>query len=147
MMANGTGEPGGVPPEVRAFHGAVMREVMSGLSVLTQRHELTPAQISAMFRVRSAGSLTLSQIGAELGLTSGTTSHLVDRLVRRDLLVRTEADPDRRHRHVRLTPAGVAFLAEFDRWLDDALARLLRPVPADEVRDLTEVLGRLLRHL
>ena len=143
------GEFGGaaVPVEVRAFHGAVMREVMGGLSALTQRNELTPAQISALFRVRAAGSLTLSEIGTGLGLTSGTTSHLVDRLVRRGLLVRTESVPDRRHRHVALTPDGVEFLEVVERGLGEGLARLLRPVPDGVLRELSVVLRRVLDHV
>jgi hypothetical protein len=44
-----------------------MREVMGGLSGLIGRHDLTPAQISALLRVRAAGSLTVSGIGGQLG--------------------------------------------------------------------------------
>lgn len=136
-----------LPVEVRIFHGVVMREVMGRLSATIQQHHLTPAQVSALFRIRLAGSMTVSAIGAELGLTSGPTSHLVELLVRRGLVRRVEDTGDRRRRHVELTPDGATFLDNFDSGLDRALAALLAPVPAPAVADLAAALRAVLPHL
>ena len=136
-----------VPAEVRAFHGAVMRQVMSGLSAEIQEKELTPAQISTLFRLRVAGRLSVSDIGAQLGLASGTTSHLVDRLVTRGMVRRVDSVIDRRRKDVSLTPDGDAFLVTFDDWLDQSLTDLLRPVPAVAVQELAAVLSKVLPHL
>ena len=136
-----------VPAELRAFHGAVMRQVMSGLSAEIQEKELTPAQISTLFRLRQAGRLTVSDIGAQLGLASGTTSHLVDRLVNRGMVLRVDSVIDRRRKDVSLSPDGTAFLRTFDAWLDRSLADLLRPVPAVAVEELAAVLSSVLPHL
>ena len=136
-----------LPPEVCAFHGAVMREVMSRLSGSFQEHRLSPAQVSALFRLRVDGATPVSRIGAELGLTSGTTSHLVDQLARRGLVRRGEHETDRRQRPVELTPAGAAFLDAFDRELDHALRTLLAPVSDDALADLAAALRRVLAAL
>ena len=137
-------DPVALPPELRALHGLVMRRVMGNLSALTGRHDLTPAQLSALFRVRQQPGMPVSDIAAQLGLASGTTSHLVERLALRGLLARLETPGDRRQRRVSLTPAGVAFLEEVDAQLSTSLGTLFARVPAPEVADLAQAIRRVL---
>ena len=136
-----------VPREILAFHGAVMRTVMAELSALTQEHGLTPAQISALFRTRAAGWTTPGRLSAELGLTSATTTHLLDRLQVRGLVERRTDPDDARGRRVHLTAAGDAFLRDFDAALAGGFDRLLAAVPAADLDRLSGALRDVLPHL
>lgn len=133
-----------LPPEVRRFHAAVMRRVMADLATLTLRHDLTPAQISALFHLRERGVLRASDLGSALGLTSGTVTHLLARLAARGLVERVAPGEDGRERPTRLSAGGEAFLAEFDRGLAGALLALVAPVPPEVLAELASAMGRVL---
>src|SRR5690349_16918583 len=66
-----------------------------------QRHDAHPTDLEALVRVLQAGSdgvpMTAGELGAELGLTSGTVTALLDRLERAGH-VRRERDPSDRRR-------------------------------------------------
>lgn len=131
-------------PALLRFYALLMREVMSGLSATIQTHDLSPTQISTLFRLRQS-SLLVSEVGQQLGLTSGTTSYLVERLVQKGLAERLEASSDRRQRRVRLTAEGRAFLTKFERGLDQVLGNLMKDVPEPLLKRLNEVLVEVLQ--
>jgi DNA-binding MarR family transcriptional regulator len=89
----------------------------------------------------------VSVISEQLGLSSGTTSHLIERLVQRELVIRTEHPLDRRGREISLSPTGQDFLAAFDAELNNSLERLVSQVPTDLLERLTDVLREVLPHL
>ncbi len=132
---------------LHSFHAAVMRQIIGDLSVTIQQYDLTPAQLSTLFRLRSQGALGVTAISEQLGLSSGTTSHLVERLVQRELVMRTEHPLDRRGREISLSPTGQEFLTAFDTELNRSLEQLVRQVPPDLLERLTEVLREVLPHL
>ena len=132
---------------LHSFHAAVMRQIIGDLSVTIQQYDLTPAQLSTLFRLRGQGALGVSAISEQLGLSSGTTSHLVERLVQRELVVRTEHPLDRRGREISLSPTGQAFLTAFDAELNASLEQLVSQVPADLLERLTDALSDVLPHL
>ena len=132
-----------IPREVQAFHARVMSRLMADLSGLIQTHDLTPAQISTLFRLRRQ-DLTVTQVGTELGLTPPTASHLVDRLEARGLVERHHSPDDARRRDVRLTAGGEDFLAAFDTGLAASLERLLAGVPATDLDRLATALRAVL---
>jgi DNA-binding MarR family transcriptional regulator len=65
------------------------------------------------------GRLTMGDLAGQLGLTSGGTTRLVDRMVGAGLVERQSCPEDRRVQWVVLSPAG-------ERKLDDALPVALR---------------------
>jgi DNA-binding MarR family transcriptional regulator len=68
--------------------------------------ELTMAQAKAIYVVVALEAVRMSDLAAQLGVTTSTATGLVDRLVDLDLLVR-HADPDDR-RHVLITTTQAA---------------------------------------
>jgi DNA-binding MarR family transcriptional regulator len=56
------------------------------------------------------GETSPSRLAASSGLTRGAVSKLVDRLLHKDLVSRTEAGQDRRFQDVKLTAAGRALV-------------------------------------
>src|SRR5436190_21500857 len=68
--------------------------------------ELTFAQARAWFMLAARKELTVSQLARLLGVGNPTASILVQQLVERDLVTRTEHTIDRRHTVIKLSPKG-----------------------------------------
>ncbi len=104
--------------------------------------ELTFAQARALFMLAARKELTVSQLAKLLGVGNPTASILVQQLVERDLVTRTERASDRRHTIVRLSPKGEGIGAgrrkdrekQWQRWLshlsDDELNALAHGLSA-----------------
>jgi DNA-binding MarR family transcriptional regulator len=71
---------------------------------------VTVAEWVLLRKIFEAGETSPSRLATSSGLTRGAVSKLVDRLLRKGLVTRTEADGDRRYQDVRLTPAGRALV-------------------------------------
>ncbi len=120
------------------------RHLDAGLQHVFDRYDLTAADFTVIVSLRRAGApyrLAQAELIAQLGLTSGTMSVRVDRLVSRGVVVRNDHPDDRRIQLIQLTAEGLrlfdeiapAHLANEDRLLSaltaterDQLARLLR---------------------
>lgn len=104
--------------------------------------ELTFAQARALFMLSARKELTVSQLAKLLGVGNPTASILVQQLVERDLVTRTEHTTDRRQTIVRLSPKGAEIGAgrraererQWQRWLshlsDDELNALAKGLSA-----------------
>ena len=68
--------------------------------------ELTFAQARALILLAAKKTLTVSQLARLLGVGNPTASILVQKLVERGLVTRTEGDPDRRQTVLRLSEQG-----------------------------------------
>lgn len=75
-------------------------------------------------------SLLVGDLGEVLGFTSRTVSHLVERLIRRELVIRVAHDGDQRQRWIALSEAGATFLGDVDAGLQEARSSLMEPAPA-----------------
>lgn len=104
--------------------------------------ELTFAQARALFMLAARKELTVSQLARLLGVGNPTASILVQQLVERELVTRTEHATDRRHTILRLSPKGAEIGAgrrkerakQWQRWLsqlsDEELNALARGLTA-----------------
>jgi DNA-binding MarR family transcriptional regulator len=75
---------------------------------------LRGSESQAVFMINHAGSLSQIQLADQLGMTSGATTGLVDRLERSGIVERIRDRSDRRRNQVRLTDAGLQ-LVDDDR--------------------------------
>jgi len=104
--------------------------------------ELTFAQARALFMLAARKELTVSQLAKLLDVGKATASILVQQLVERELVTRTEQETDRRHTLLRLSPKGEEIGAgrreqrrkQWQRWLsqlsDDELNALAHGLTA-----------------
>ena len=104
--------------------------------------ELTFAQARALFILAARKELTVSQLAKLLGVGNPTASLLVQQLVERGLVMRTEHSTDRRHTILSLSPKGAEIGAgrrearekQWQRWLsnlnNDELSALARGLSA-----------------
>jgi DNA-binding MarR family transcriptional regulator len=104
--------------------------------------ELTFAQARALFILAARKELTVSQLAKLLGVGNPTASILVQQLVERGLVTRTEHPTDRRHTIISLSQKGAEIGAgrrearekQWQRWLshlsNDELSALARGLSA-----------------
>ena len=104
--------------------------------------ELTFAQARALFILAARKELTVSQLAKLLGVGNPTASILVQQLVERGLVTRTEHPTDRRNTILSLSPKGAEIGAgrrearekQWQRWLsnlnNDELSALARGLSA-----------------
>lgn len=115
-----------------------IRELLTRKNLSATRHRtalahllgMTDTDVLAVQHISRAGSLTPTRLGSLLGLTSGGTTALVQRLERLGYLQRDRHPSDRRSAVLRLTP-------EVERSAGEAFAPLVADIDAITER-LTE---------
>jgi MarR family 2-MHQ and catechol resistance regulon transcriptional repressor len=91
------------------------------------------------------GWLTMSQLSADVALTTGGVTRLVDRMVEAGLVARENCPNDRRSVHVVLTPEGHATLAKaVSEHIEGIDRHLIEPLTASDRASLERVLTKLL---
>ncbi len=104
---------------------------------------LTFQQLKLLKLIASTDSYTLSDVAAFLGVSKASASRSVDRLVKRGLVRRDEAEADRRAISLSLTGKAARLLSAFQ---DGSLRAFRSAFDRFKRRDLRE-LSRLLDHL
>ncbi len=121
--------------------------LMSRMAAEMQDLELSFSQMGTLFHLRAHGSLTVSALAERAHLSLPAASQLVERLVQRGLLARSEDPSDRRQKRVVLTGAGEALLERIDRLSAEAYGVLLAGVPPELLGRAESALEALLAHL
>lgn len=84
---------------------------------------LSAGQLRTLTHLHFHGVHQVSDIGADLGISTAAASQLVDRLVKMDLLERSEDPDDRRVKRITISEAGRALVREGIedrlRWMKD----------------------------
>ena len=96
--------------------------IMAGLARTLRDEELTIAQIAALHLIDQARSMRAMALSDSVGLSPSAASRMIDSLVQRGLLERTEDGDDRRAKVLSLTSAGRSFL---DRISEERVAVIM----------------------
>lgn len=96
--------------------------------------DLTMQQLRVLGLVAREPGLTGQELGARLGVSAPTASGLVDRLVEKGVLERTDDAADRRVRRLRLTEEGLRVLSGLDDTMGRLFEAVVPPIPADDLR-------------
>jgi DNA-binding MarR family transcriptional regulator len=105
--------------------------------------QLTFSQIKLLKLVARTEAYNISQVAEFLGVSNAAASKAVDRLVRRNLLVRREAEGDRRAVELSLTEEGRGILDQYEAVTAEALEEIFGDVSADGLRQTAELLDKL----
>ncbi len=109
--------------------------------------DLSITEIHTIEAVGLYGSKTMSEVAAELGITMGTLTIAVDKLIKKDYLERSRSSSDRRIVNVSLTKRGkLAYRIHEKFHLDMVKAIMLDFTPQEEEVLLT-ALSKLNQHL
>ncbi len=113
-----------------------MHRSMRGFFLYSKTCGLSMSQLGALFRLYHKGARGVSDIGDDLGVTSAAASQMLERLVRQDLVLRSEDPVDRRVKQLVLTDKGRQILHETVRarqgWLEQ-VAQQLTPQEQEQV--------------
>lgn len=107
------------------------------------RGERTFEQHFLLRRIAGKGSMTVSELAEELGITPGAVTIATGRLEKAGLLKKERNDADQRVVSLSLTPAGNASLDELEAARLEVLARLLEPLSTNERQTLVMLIQRI----
>ena len=114
--------------------------------------DLTIAELNVMQAVGPRSERTMSEVAGLLGITPGTLTPAVDRLVAKGYASRRHSEDDRRLVLVSLTVRGREALEEHDRLQTEATSKITAPFSEDELdvvlagaRKLNAELDRFIR--
>ncbi len=75
-----------------------------------KKYELNNAQYGTLMRLYHGGRCVVSDVGTQFGMTPPAASQLVEKLVEKGWVERTESEHDRRVKQLKLTQAGRALV-------------------------------------
>ena len=117
-----------------------LRDTSSSMSA----SNLTVQQLQVLTILWAGGPIPASAIATALGTGAPAATALVDRLVRRGLLERTDAPNDRRVRLINLADPGRALIDELTKTARDQRRRLLNQLPHTTLLRFRDVLDDIL---
>lgn len=106
--------------------------------------DVSMTQLKIMFLLYVDGSKRMSDLAADLGVTTATASGLADRLVERNIIVRESHPDDRRVVLCLLSDSGRKAISRIWETASNRMRELLQALDADNLRVLSEVLEKML---
>jgi DNA-binding MarR family transcriptional regulator len=101
---------------------------------------VTVAEWVLMRLLFDAGEVAPSRVAERMGMTRGAITKLADRLIGKDLVVRTANPEDGRAQTLRLTPSGCALVPKLAALADKNDAEFFDHLPPDERTALVRIL-------
>jgi MarR family transcriptional regulator, transcriptional regulator for hemolysin len=83
------------------------------------------------------------ELAASLGLEGPSLVRILDNLITKGLIERSECSKDRRAKLLRLTPEGLSLVRRIHETVTDMERELLSPFSESEIRQMTEFAERL----
>jgi DNA-binding MarR family transcriptional regulator len=122
------------------FMTEILRCDTADMLRLLKREDLSMPRIAALNVVERQGAASISEICANLNLSLGNTSMLIDKLVCRGFVTRVEDVSDRRHKLVRLTEKGQALIQELRAARVNSVVQRMLLLPPDLLNRVIDVL-------
>ena len=108
---------------------------------------LSMPQMVSLHMLRDCGPLSISAIAEKLSLSLAATSHLVDRMVQQELVLRSEDTTDRRQKRVAITPSGKALLERLVQARLREATQIMAGLPPELHEQLEQVLEQVVGQL
>jgi DNA-binding MarR family transcriptional regulator len=105
--------------------------------VFAQQAGLGVTETQALSYLASNGDRGQSELAADLGITTGASTAVVDRLERQGMAERYSHPSDRRRVQIRLTDRGRGAIRQSHGWLGSAFEN----VPTEQIPLVSEALG------
>lgn len=142
-----TGDPqrDGLLAEIFRLNEQIRVRSMELVGPIELPHDLTMQQMRVLGTVAHEPGLTGQELGARLEVSAPTASGLVDRLVEKGVLERTDDATDRRVRRLHLTAEGVEVLSSLDTMMGRLVEAVIPPIPVGDLEVIREGSEALLR--
>jgi len=121
-----------------------LKRVMFGSIVNKLKQDLTPSQGEALMVVAHDGPLSVKSIAAQLRISSGAVTQLLDGLEHEELVERFISEEDRRVVWVRLSPAGKQCLTKLKKQYQDHFRAILGDLSDEELEQLHLILDKII---
>ncbi|PSL44021.1 DNA-binding MarR family transcriptional regulator [Salsuginibacillus halophilus] len=113
-----------------------------GREILNQ-FPITPPQFVALQWLHDKGDMTIGELSNKMYLACSTTTDLVDRMEKNDLVERVKDEEDRRVVRIHLLKKGETIIQEVVKKRQEYLSELLDKFSEEEVNRLEETLAAL----
>ncbi|WP_397539533.1 MarR family winged helix-turn-helix transcriptional regulator [Rummeliibacillus pycnus] len=116
------------------------REILSNYTI-------TPPQFIALQWLHELGDMTIGDLSNKMYLAFSTTTDLVDRMERNDLVQRIRDDQDRRVVRIHLLKEGERIIEEVIEQRQNYLADIVKDFQSEEVQTLSILLSKLYKEM
>ncbi|HWK24833.1 MAG TPA: MarR family transcriptional regulator [Ureibacillus sp.] len=116
------------------------REILSNYTI-------TPPQFVALQWLHESGDMTIGELSNKMYLAFSTTTDLVDRMEKNELVVRIRDEQDRRVVHIHLLEEGERIIQEVIQKRQNYLQDVLVDFDEEEVESLSKLLHRLYQQM
>lgn len=123
---------GGLSNSLHTWAHLLMRTNMKKLNFFARERGYSMSQINTLFRLHHRGSMGISDISSDTGVSPAATSQLIDKLVQLELVQRVEDPHDRRNKIVDLTPDGHALVEQSKQELGEWINQLTSSFTPEE---------------
>ncbi|PLT32352.1 MarR family winged helix-turn-helix transcriptional regulator [Bacillus sp. V5-8f] len=112
------------------------REILSN-------YKITPPQFIALQWLFEDGDMTIGELSTKMFLAFSTTTDLIDRMEKNELVIRVKDEKDRRVVRIHLLEEGERIIDEVIKKRQQYLADILNNFTVDETASLKESLMKL----
>ncbi|RXI98467.1 MarR family transcriptional regulator [Anaerobacillus alkaliphilus] len=113
-----------------------------GREILTQ-FPITPPQFVALQWLHEYGDMTIGELSNKMYLACSTTTDLVDRMEKNELVERVKDTTDRRVVRIHLLEKGATIIGQVIQKRQDYLSDVLKHLSSEEVNILEKNLSHL----
>lgn len=128
-----------IPPLIRR---SIHRKVFKTAFARIEEHISLP-HFEIMKTLKEAGILHIAEIGERLQIPKPQMTHLIDRLVRLEIVTRQTDAADRRIINIALTDKGRTMMEEHDRLIKGSVKEKLSCLTEEELQELSVSLRKL----
>ncbi len=125
--------------DLRHIAGIIKQQ---GRKILTN-YKITPPQFIALQWLFELGDMTIGDLSTKMYLAFSTTTDLVDRMEKNELVKRVRDEQDRRVVRIHLLPEGERIIEEVIEKRQTYLQNMLTHLGEDEVRQFSQYLSAL----
>ncbi len=122
---------------------SAVNDLMQERLLATTGEQLTFSQLKLLKLIAQTDAYNVSQVAAFMGVSNAAASKAVDRLVRRDLLLRRESEGDRRAVKLSLSDDGRRLLEEYEVVTSRTLEEVFGAFSTEGLQQVAELLDRL----
>ncbi|AWN23574.1 MarR family transcriptional regulator [Deinococcus irradiatisoli] len=129
---------------MQQLHRLVSDRLMGQLQSELQGEVVSFTQMTAMYKVRAFAPISVTMLAEHLGVSLPATSQLIQELVRRGLMERTENPENRREKLLALSEKGQQFLNVKEHTMMGAYSEVFGEVSPETLRRAEDAITALI---
>jgi len=119
------------------------RSVSDHVNKAIHSYGVNPTEFAVLELLYHKGDQPLQQIGGKILLASGSITYVIDKLEKKELIVRKACEKDRRVTYASITEKGKKFIEEVFPQHEETINEIVSGVTSEEKKRLIELLKKL----